>query len=237
MIILAMVVLSPNHGLIKWETSMQAKIQTVTTSDQQQLCVKTWGDAQNTPLVLVHGYPDNQEVWEGMIQYLIHAYYIVTYDVRGAGQSSIPKRIRDYALPRLSLDLECVVNQLLPLMYFLNQQQYSAKRYELRLLEDKISQTQTVPSDTRNAQMNEIARLTRMEVQDRVRYSTITLAISQPTLVRERIDIDVDAVARLNGDSFWKRAWNGIQYGWRFVLDLLVIMITPRVIENISNAQ
>lgn len=119
-----------------------------------------------------------------------------------------------------------VVNQLLPLMYFLNQQQYSAKRYELRLLEDKISQTQTVPSDTRNAQMNEIARLTRMEVQDRVRYSTITLAISQPTLVRERIDIDVDAVARLNGDSFWKRAWNGIQYGWRFVLDLLVIMIT-----------
>ena len=114
MIILAMVVLSPNHGLIKWETSMQAKIQTVTTSDQQQLCVKTWGDAQNTPLVLVHGYPDNQEVWEGMIQYLIHAYYIVTYDVRGAGQSSIPKRIRDYRLPRLSLDLQEVVAQVLP---------------------------------------------------------------------------------------------------------------------------
>lgn len=119
-----------------------------------------------------------------------------------------------------------VVNQLLPLMFFLNQQQYSAKRYELRMLEEKISQTQHVPSDTRNAQLSEISRLTRMEVQDRVRYSTITLAISQPTLVRERIDIDVDAVARLNGDSFWKRAWNGIQYGWHFVLDLLVLLIT-----------
>ncbi|AMW79047.1 hypothetical protein AMD27_09205 [Acinetobacter sp. TGL-Y2] len=119
-----------------------------------------------------------------------------------------------------------VVNQLLPLMYFLNQQQYSAKRYELRMLEEKISQTQHVPSDTRNAQLSEISRLTRMEVQDRVRYSTITLAISQPTLVRERIDVDVDAVARLNGDSFWKRAWNGIQYGWHFVLDLLVLLIT-----------
>lgn len=119
-----------------------------------------------------------------------------------------------------------VVNQLLPLMFFLNQQQYSAKRYELRMLEEKISQTQHVPSDTRNAQLSEISRLTRMEVQDRVRYSTITLAISQPTLVREQIDIDVDAVARLNGDSFWKRAWNGIQYGWHFVLDLLVLLIT-----------
>ena len=119
-----------------------------------------------------------------------------------------------------------VVNQLLPLMYFLNQQQYSAKRYELRLLQDKISQTQFVPSDTKNKQLNEIDRLTQLEVNDRVRYSTITIAIGQPTLVRERIDIDIDAVARLNGDNFWKRAWNGIQYGWQFVLDLLVVLIT-----------
>lgn len=119
-----------------------------------------------------------------------------------------------------------VVNQLLPLMFFLNQQQYSAKRYELKLLEEKISQTQSVPSDTRNAQLNAISRLTQMEIQDRVRYSTITLAINQPTLVRERIDVDINAVARLNGDSFWKRAWNGIQYGWQFVLDLLVLLIT-----------
>ncbi len=118
------------------------------------------------------------------------------------------------------------VNQLLPLMYFLNQQQYSAKRYELKLLEEKIAQTQSVPSDTRNSQLSEIAHLTQMEVQDRVRYSTISLIVNQPSTVRERIDVDVDAVARLNGDSFWKRAWNGVQYGWQFVLDLLVILIT-----------
>lgn len=119
-----------------------------------------------------------------------------------------------------------VVNQLLPLMFFLNQQQYSAKRYELRLLEEKIAQTQSVPSDTRNASLSEIARLTRMEVQDRVKFSTITILVNQPSSIRERLDVDVDAVARLNGDSFWKRAWNGIQYGWQFVLDLLVILIT-----------
>ncbi|MCS4296969.1 MULTISPECIES: hypothetical protein [Acinetobacter] len=118
------------------------------------------------------------------------------------------------------------VNQLLPLMYFLNQQQYSAKRFELKLLEEKIGQTQSVPSDTKQSQLNEISRLTQLEVQDRVRFSTISIAIKQPTMVRESLDVDVAAVARLNGDSFWKRAWEGVQYGWQFILDLLVILVT-----------
>jgi hypothetical protein len=118
------------------------------------------------------------------------------------------------------------VNQLLPLMYFLNQQQYSAKRFELKLLEEKMAQTQTVPSDTKQSQLNEISRLTQLEVQDRVRFSTISITIKQPAMVRESLDVDVDAVARLNGDGFWKRAWEGIQYGWQFILDLLVILVT-----------
>lgn len=92
---------------------MHHQIHTVQTSDQQTLCAKTWGDQQKPALVLVHGYPDNQEVWEPIIHELIDDFYIITYDVRGAGQSSIPKHIRDYRLERLSLDLEAVVNQLL----------------------------------------------------------------------------------------------------------------------------
>lgn len=117
------------------------------------------------------------------------------------------------------------VNQLLPLMFFLNQQQYSAKRYELTLLEEKIAQTQYVPSNTKNPQLNEIARLTQLEVQDRVRYSTIIININQPTLVRERLDIDINEVARLNGDSFWERALNSLFTGWQFVLSILVFLI------------
>lgn len=93
---------------------MQPKTTTVLTSDQNTLCVKRWGDEKNIPLVLVHGYPDNQEVWEPIIQQLAYQYYIVTYDVRGAGLSSIPKRIKDYRLPRLSLDLQEVVDAVLP---------------------------------------------------------------------------------------------------------------------------
>ncbi len=71
---------------------MHPQISTVRTTDQQTLCCKAWGHPELPALVLVHGYPDNQEVWEPIIQELIQHFYIVTYDVRGAGQSSVPKK-------------------------------------------------------------------------------------------------------------------------------------------------
>lgn len=93
---------------------MQFESHWINTTDQQKLYAKTWGDRNKQALVLVHGYPDNQEVWEPIISNLIEDYFVVTYDVRGAGQSSVPKKIRAYALAQLSLDLESVVNHLLP---------------------------------------------------------------------------------------------------------------------------
>lgn len=92
---------------------METQTQWVATSDQQRLAVRTFGDISKPALVLVHGYPDHQEVWKSVIVYLPD-YFIVTYDVRGAGDSSIPKYIRDYRLERLSMDLEEVVNAVLP---------------------------------------------------------------------------------------------------------------------------
>ena len=92
---------------------MEARTQWVNTSDQQRLYVKAWGDERNPALVLVHGYPDNQEVWEPVIQLLMKDFYIVTYDVRGAGQSSVPRKVRDYRLEQLSQDLDCVTQGVL----------------------------------------------------------------------------------------------------------------------------
>lgn len=87
--------------------------QWVNTTDQQRLYVKTWGDETKPALVLVHGYPDNQEVWEPVIEHLGSEFYIVTYDVRGAGQSSVPRKVRDYRLEQLSLDLDSVTQAVL----------------------------------------------------------------------------------------------------------------------------
>jgi pimeloyl-ACP methyl ester carboxylesterase len=92
---------------------MDARSQWVNTSDQQRLFVKTWGSNKQPALILVHGYPDHQEVWEPLIQYLKHDFFVISYDVRGAGKSSIPRKIRDYRLPRLSLDLDEVATAVL----------------------------------------------------------------------------------------------------------------------------
>ena len=56
---------------------MQVQTQWVNTTDQQRLFVKLWGNEANPALVLVHGYPDNQEVWEPVIQHLIHDFYVI----------------------------------------------------------------------------------------------------------------------------------------------------------------
>ena len=93
---------------------MEKQQLSVKTTDGYQLHVKTWGDETLPALILVHGYPDNQEVWENIISYLTDQFYVVTYDVRGAGQSDVPKKIFSYRLPQLSLDLEAVANAALP---------------------------------------------------------------------------------------------------------------------------
>lgn len=85
----------------------------VTTSDNYKLNVKAWGDEKLPALVLVHGYPDNQEVWEQMIPFLTNQFYVITYDVRGAGHSDVPKKILSYRLPQLSKDLKAVVDHAL----------------------------------------------------------------------------------------------------------------------------
>lgn len=86
----------------------------VNTTDHYKLFVKTWGDDSLPPMVLVHGYPDNQEVWEKIIPALLKNFYVITYDVRGAGRSSVPKKVASYRLPQLADDLETVVNRVIP---------------------------------------------------------------------------------------------------------------------------
>ncbi|MFO7528659.1 MAG: alpha/beta fold hydrolase [Marinobacter sp.] len=74
----------------------------------------TEGDPGNEALVLVHGYPDNHHIWDRVVEKLIPDFYLVRYDVRGAGLSDKPDKTRDYRLQELARDLEAVVDQLLP---------------------------------------------------------------------------------------------------------------------------
>ncbi|WP_336365723.1 alpha/beta fold hydrolase [Marinobacter sp. C2H3] len=72
------------------------------------------GNPRNPALVLVHGYPDNHRVWDRLVPLLAREFFVIRYDVRGAGLSDKPRRTRDYRLPLLSQDLAAVVDAWVP---------------------------------------------------------------------------------------------------------------------------
>ena len=66
-------------------------------------------------VVLVHGYPDQQDTWDRLVALLpLDAWHVVTYDVRGAGSSDAPRRTVDYRTERLVDDLVAVLDAVLP---------------------------------------------------------------------------------------------------------------------------
>jgi len=88
-------------------------------SGDVQLAVYTWG-RRPTPqrpcptLLLVHGYPDSAEVWTAVAERLAARFFVVAYDVRGAGRSSAPRGTAAYALKHLVDDLAAVADALSP---------------------------------------------------------------------------------------------------------------------------
>lgn len=88
-------------------------------SGDLRLAVREYDAAPARPeaphVVLVHGYPDNQRMWEPVAERLAAAgMHVVTYDVRGAGSSDVPRRTADYRTDRLVDDLVAVLDATVP---------------------------------------------------------------------------------------------------------------------------
>jgi pimeloyl-ACP methyl ester carboxylesterase len=82
------------------------------------LQVVTWGQSKKTPIVFVHGYPDSHMIWLPIIGHLTPHFYMIAYDVRGAGQSDVPEKNADYRLDILAQDLAAVVDAVIPDRHF-----------------------------------------------------------------------------------------------------------------------
>jgi pimeloyl-ACP methyl ester carboxylesterase len=83
------------------------------------LALYTWGQPgtkrkRRPVVVLVHGYPDAAEVWTTVAEQLADRYFVVAYDVRGAGRSSAPQGSAAYALKHLVADLAPGVDAVSP---------------------------------------------------------------------------------------------------------------------------
>lgn len=66
-------------------------------------------------VLLVHGYPDQQQIWDRLLTALPHdELHLVTYDVRGAGASDVPRATAGYRTELLVEDLAAVVAATVP---------------------------------------------------------------------------------------------------------------------------
>ena len=79
-----------------------------------RLATYTQGDPARPPLVLMHGYPDTHATWDEVAARLERDFFVIRYDVRGAGASERPQRVRDYAMAELSADLDAVLATYAP---------------------------------------------------------------------------------------------------------------------------
>lgn len=118
------------------------------------------------------------------------------------------------------------LNQLLPLMLNFNSQSYEAKRYELKLLEEKLN-TANQSNSASNAVNNQLQQLTSLEVKDRLAYSTIRLEFFQQAQVRKTRDFNINRIATLDSDPLLSRIWEAIKiglYGLRETIIWLVML-------------
>ena len=86
----------------------------ITSTDGVRLAVQEHGDRRNPTLVAIHGYPDNHTIWDGLVPLLTDRFHVVTYDVRGAGDSDRPAARSAYRIEQLVEDFGAVIDAVSP---------------------------------------------------------------------------------------------------------------------------
>lgn len=81
---------------------------------QVRLGLERRGPSDAPVVVLVHGFPDHRGVWGPVVERLAVDHHVVTYDVRGAGDSEAPDRRSGYRVGRLVDDLAAVLEEVAP---------------------------------------------------------------------------------------------------------------------------
>jgi NAD(P)-dependent dehydrogenase (short-subunit alcohol dehydrogenase family)/pimeloyl-ACP methyl ester carboxylesterase len=72
------------------------------------------GNPDGPTVVMVHGWPDSHALWDGVVPLLADRFRVITYDNRGVGPSSSPKRYTEYTMERLADDFAAVIDTVSP---------------------------------------------------------------------------------------------------------------------------
>ncbi|MCV9930085.1 alpha/beta hydrolase [Flavobacterium sp. LS1R49] len=93
----------------KFNTTQSSTDKYIETASNVKLYVKDYG--QGKPVILIHGWPLSNEMWEYQIDFLVqNNYRVIAYDRRGFGKSSQPWDGYDY--DTLTDDLKEIIDQL-----------------------------------------------------------------------------------------------------------------------------
>lgn len=103
--------ISPNQSLrdSQFNLNQPSTDKYIETASNVKLYVKDYG--QGKPVILIHGWPLSNEMWEYQIDFLVqNNYRVIAYDRRGFGKSSQPWDGYDY--DTLTDDLKEIIEQL-----------------------------------------------------------------------------------------------------------------------------
>ncbi|NTV85484.1 MAG: alpha/beta hydrolase [Burkholderiaceae bacterium] len=80
-----------------------------------EVCLRTGGDPDAPPLLLLHGFPQTHVMWQRVVQRLKHDFFLVLPDLRGYGDSSHAPGLPDhsnYSKRAMAQDLVEVMDSL-----------------------------------------------------------------------------------------------------------------------------
>ncbi|STO19500.1 alpha/beta fold hydrolase [Flavobacterium hibernum] len=94
---------------LDFDVQQQNSDKYIETAQNVKLYVKDYGKGE--PVILIHGWPLSNEMWEYQIDFLVeNNYRVIAYDRRGFGKSSQPYNGYDY--DTLTDDLKEIIEQL-----------------------------------------------------------------------------------------------------------------------------
>lgn len=76
---------------------------------QTELHVVEDGDPANPAVLFLHGFPDCHDLWLPHMQALSDDYHVISFDMRGAGRSTAPRRAEGYRIHCLLEDMDTVL--------------------------------------------------------------------------------------------------------------------------------
>ncbi|MCG5432679.1 SDR family oxidoreductase [Mycobacterium sp. MYCO198283] len=86
----------------------------VESTDGVRIAAFEQGNPDGPPLVMAHGWPNSHVMWDGVVSRLRDRFRIITYDNRGAGESTVPKQVGAYTMPHFADDFDAVITDLCP---------------------------------------------------------------------------------------------------------------------------